>query len=291
MGNSTPLLKSPKTSKKYILIIIVIAVIFGTGFLLWQYGWLVEDIPILQVLIHSSCKTRHDAIEKDFEESNFCETDEDCKVVSLGGPYFEFGCYKFVNKSVDENVLLEKVEAYNKKCAGPIDKCALAPEAKCVSKKCVPIEEIDETADWKTFRNEELGFEFNYLKDVTIITRLPDVWGVDIKNPSSSFPVDWSIIKGENQLNKTAQDYANFAGGTGLKSKIIDNCIVDGIEGKRVLLEFYSNGEFSLTNKFIQIFIVKGDFVYTFNCANRISDKEYDCDHFNQMLSTFRFLE
>ena len=150
---------------------------------------------------------------------------------------------------------------------------------------------LNETADWETYRNKELGFEFKYPKDLTIEIRLPEVLGVDIRNYALPLPIDWNITKGENQLNKTAQDYANFAGGTGLKSKIIDNYIVDGIEGRKVILEFYSDYGLGLANKFTQVFIVKGDFVYTFNCTNRTDDKEYDCTHFNRMLSTFRFLE
>jgi hypothetical protein len=149
----------------------------------------------------------------------------------------------------------------------------------------------DETANWETYRSEELGFEFKYPKDVTIKTRLPEVLGVDIRNFSLLPPIDWNITKGRNQLNKTAQDYANFAGGTGLKSKTIDNCTVNGIGGRKVILEFYSDHELGLANKFIQVFIVKGDFVYTFNCTNRMDDKEYDCTLFNQMLSTFRFID
>lgn len=59
MENPTPLLKSPKTNRKYILAVIIIAVIFGVGFFIWQYSWLVEDIPIFQVFT-SQWKTYKD---------------------------------------------------------------------------------------------------------------------------------------------------------------------------------------------------------------------------------------
>jgi hypothetical protein len=59
MENQTPLLKSPKTNKKYIWIVVIFALIFGTGFFVWQYGWLVEDVPILQ-LFTSRWKTYKD---------------------------------------------------------------------------------------------------------------------------------------------------------------------------------------------------------------------------------------
>lgn len=81
----------------------------------------------------------HDEIENQFEEANFCEQDSDCKTMVLGGWYIDFGCYKFVNKSIDESELYAKIKKYkdDMRCSLLIDDCAPSPTSVCVNKKCV----------------------------------------------------------------------------------------------------------------------------------------------------------
>ena len=131
-----------------------------------------------------------------------------------------------------------------------------------------------------------------YPKNLITKKQLEAFWGINIKeSASSSFPVDWKIKIAKNQSNMTAQDYAEFAGGTGLKKKDITKFVISGIEGRKVILSFYSNDIESLTNELTRVFIIKKDFVYTFNCTNRLEYKEYDCFRFDKILSTFEFLE
>jgi hypothetical protein len=89
------------------------------------------------ILPDSDCKSMYSDIEADLEKANFCENDSDCAVLMLGGEYIEFGCYHFINKDVYKEPFYEKMEKYRSECSTMIDKCAPAPNATCVSMKCV----------------------------------------------------------------------------------------------------------------------------------------------------------
>jgi len=84
-----------------------------------------------------SCKEMYDEIENDLDKANFCQTDSDCDVIMLGGAYVRFGCYHYINKIVDRELIYKKMSVYDKKCIDMINKCAPAPTAQCVSNKCV----------------------------------------------------------------------------------------------------------------------------------------------------------
>lgn len=84
-----------------------------------------------------SCKEMYDEIENDLDRANFCQTNSDCDYIMLGGSYVRFGCYHYINKDVDKELIYQKMSVYDKKCRDMINKCAPAPTAKCVSNKCV----------------------------------------------------------------------------------------------------------------------------------------------------------
>jgi len=86
----------------------------------------------------AECDALHDEIENDFKKANFCNTDSDCTVIQLGGWYIDFGCYKFVNISIREDALLNKIEKYKDvmKCSRKINDCMSSGIPVCVNKKC-----------------------------------------------------------------------------------------------------------------------------------------------------------
>ena len=84
-----------------------------------------------------SCKEMYDEIENDLDKANFCQTNSDCSAIMLGGAYVKFGCYHYINKSIDKELIYQKMSVYDKKCSDMINKCAPAPTAQCVSNKCV----------------------------------------------------------------------------------------------------------------------------------------------------------
>ena len=87
----------------------------------------------------ADCEVLYNEIENDFKKANFCESSEDCKVISLGGWYIDFGCYKFINAVIYENELIEKIKKYKDemKCSKIINECASSPIPVCINKKCI----------------------------------------------------------------------------------------------------------------------------------------------------------
>lgn len=84
----------------------------------------------------ATCDEWHDAIEQAFRNDNFCETDDDCTVITLGGEFVEFGCYKFIHRSVSEERVYAVLSSYSDRCTLAIDDCARAPRPVCVSNRC-----------------------------------------------------------------------------------------------------------------------------------------------------------
>lgn len=86
----------------------------------------------------AACQTLHDEIETDFRTANHCTVDSDCKFIRLGGWYIDFGCYKYVNVSTDENALFDKIERYKDKmrCSAKINECMEAGTPVCAQGKC-----------------------------------------------------------------------------------------------------------------------------------------------------------
>ena len=124
---------------RYILIVLTLGVIVGGGIIIYTRMTEIE-IPIVEIPHRLKCEFWYKRIEKVFDKANFCEGDTDCKVITLGGVYVEFGCYKFVNVATDENELLREVIEYSKKCARAINECAPSPEVSCISNKCISVE-------------------------------------------------------------------------------------------------------------------------------------------------------
>jgi len=108
------------------------------------YNSLSQNTPSNQPMIapftgNLSCKEMYDEIESNIDNANYCKTDSDCDVLTLGAGYVDWGCYHFVNKAVDKNQFYKKMDVYKKQCSKIINECAPAPDASCVSNKCVHV--------------------------------------------------------------------------------------------------------------------------------------------------------
>jgi hypothetical protein len=129
-----PFLTQGKTNWKYILIVLVLAVIVGGG-ILW---WAGQEIPLPETPEIKSPENKYLLDEK------YCEKEEDC---------------------VSETTI--KMDCINRvaylKLGAPVQQQILTLKCRCINNQCMAIK--DETANWKTYRNEEYGFEFEYPKD------------------------------------------------------------------------------------------------------------------------------
>ena len=84
-----------------------------------------------------TCDEMYNEIDSELKNANYCQVDSDCGVLMLGGSYIKFGCYHYVNKSVDKDTFYAQMGVYDKKCSQMIDDCAMAPNPRCVDGKCV----------------------------------------------------------------------------------------------------------------------------------------------------------
>ncbi|PIQ92948.1 MAG: hypothetical protein COV69_00490 [Parcubacteria group bacterium CG11_big_fil_rev_8_21_14_0_20_39_14] len=134
-----------KTNWRFILIVIILAVIVGGGILAWQYwDWikfqLRPGIPMQEAPPYTPKP---------------CIKNEDCGMDT---------CQQGKDKCVEIKYICE-----NEMCIYPAQTTEFpSPPYKCVEGKCRKEVVEDETADWKTYRNEEYGFEFEH----------PQEWGV-----------------------------------------------------------------------------------------------------------------
>ncbi len=165
----------------------------------------------------------------------------------------------------------------------------------------------DEFTDWITYVNENGGYIIKYPSDLSLEHRVaeagktvPDfIDNVDIESiDDSNSLVDWRIEVYKNTEGLTVEEFAEQVGGvTTTKNKIITDINIDGINGKKVVIDYLptdADPEYSVLNA-TSIFIVKGTNIYTFLCFNKITQKSgikvYDSIRFEQMLSTFKFIE
>jgi len=152
--------------------------------------------------------------------------------------------------------------------------------------------EVDETANWKTYRNENYKYEVKYPPDWKLYEPYPDSWAVSFTSPSLQKEFTIDIL--ETSLGKV------------IGEKPPPVCLA----GRCSDATFFKDAEITLNNiKGIQRQIIYGDFpgpliqietafskdkfVFTLGFRHwEISEiKSEDLDFYNQMLSTFRFLE
>ncbi len=123
-------------NKKFIWILILILVIIASGVIYFLHKQQPEPFAG-----NSSCEEMYNEIENDINDANYCEIDSDCDVLMLGGQYVDFGCYHFVNNAVDKDQFYKKMDVYEQKCSKIINLCAPVPDARCVSNKCIYVEQ------------------------------------------------------------------------------------------------------------------------------------------------------
>lgn len=99
----------------------------------------------MEVYLDSICKDLKITINKMFDDANFCTSDLDCKIISLGGKNIEFGCYKYINKNIHTLKFYDNLKDYSKLCTNKIDYCSPIPDPVCENNICVSEDSIKET--------------------------------------------------------------------------------------------------------------------------------------------------
>ncbi len=73
-------------------------------------------------------------IRWDIEKANYCNSTQECKVVSFGCP---FGCWSFVNKDFDIKPIQDKVQEYHSRYGRCQFRCDRLTSVVCKDSKCV----------------------------------------------------------------------------------------------------------------------------------------------------------
>jgi hypothetical protein len=140
--HTMPFLTQGKTNWKFILIVIILAVIF-TGFCWWGLTHIfLEPWDMEEILI----KVKQTKEKGCFDSGGKVSTSSCCKLTN-----------DFPNSCLIGACGCSPTDSHEvKTCDCGIDKCF--DGEKCVSQEVIG----DETANWKTYKNEQYGFEIKY---------------------------------------------------------------------------------------------------------------------------------
>ena len=185
-------------------------------------------------------------------------------------------------RSVECNFPVDCENRYHIMCVG---------EWECVGHKCVWNCEIgemfkDETADWKTYRNKEYGFEMKYPEDFLshtlsskgILSRV-GFWDKDCSLECGSVEVSVRDKEGRTfqQIKEEAESiYSSLFS----KNIILEEMAVDGRQAYIHLGYEFALGGVTVVGK-----------KYIYDISRWYSSEDVPEELFHQILSTFRFLE
>jgi hypothetical protein len=299
-----PFITQGKTNWKLLLIVIVLAAVV-VGFS-W---WLSKNIFIEGPLIKP---TKPD--------EKYCEKDSDCVLNYTGSetcPSCLSDDYQCVSLEYYNKVLWPEWEKNHKGilCEG----CPMVTEKlQCICEKslCKKIVK-DETADWKTYRNEEYDFEIKYPKE----------WN---NYPDWEARKGWSFVSGQVSFSPFTELELEKGEGAGFVVSVLNSSDIftsmgwinpselaarELIEKEReIFKDEYGEAKFKITDEnlnglpvvkeeisklimdgkegsVVDYYINNGNRKFVIGYAGSVQEVNNNLATFNQMLSTFKFIE
>jgi hypothetical protein len=273
-----------KTNWKFLLIVIILAIMVGGGILAYQYYW----VPTREVKI------------PEIPAEKYCKTDEDC---TCGVHKTNKVCFYGNKNYVD----------INQQCPDFCTGIGGNLQIRCINNECKQISITqDETAVWKTYTNTGYKYEIKYPEDWFLSEFCEGIPGeenfCDFKKAGFSSKetydkishkyasitngipnVDdiniWVVLKSSKQ---SLRDYVIYLA-TKIEHYDIDQVkIEEKKNNKGIDFLLYTNPTLTTHQT---AFFEKDNIVYEIESHADDPNSETKSKVFNQMLSTFRFLE
>lgn len=145
-----------------------------------------------------------------------------------------------------------------------------------------PVAIVNETKDWKTYKNEKHGFEFEYPSDFEILQITEEVPNNPVQvalGPieEDNFNSNWVIILKEKDICKN-----NIETG----GKVLEDVSIGGVIGKKI--QYFNKDENGQNYVYTKVCVEKDGLSYNFSCSIAQLGN-YDYSNFDKMLSTFKF--
>jgi len=285
MENQTLLLKSPKTNWKYIIIVVILAAIVGGGILVWRY-WLAPprlNLSTSKYVCRNGSFASIERLDKN-RELSLCL---DCVMKSAYMCGDKFWIYEY--GGIPGSIVNRWSGPYN------IERLQEFKEA------LIPPTEIkDETANWKTYRNEEHGFEVKYPENWTIkeetkqnVGSIKENYRLDIFHPENITEADvWGNIAVGFYVLEDNKKF--FDQQLDLMKRQLDltteEITINGVKGFKGTA--YQKADKAESMYVSQLFWDKeNQGVFRISVWTIDSDKKTYQEQANLILSTFKFLE
>ena len=282
--------KRDKNTKITILIVVVLTVLVGGGILSWQYFGVPKEKAKIpeeasvdeQKLAEDAVKGYINALMSRYRDNVLPYLTGEAKEkvqkldISFGTSNPHLGSFEILNsRKLDKNEFELMVREYQEYTGEGImgyndetlNVIKVGEKYLISSIKTGAYVDIKETADWKTYRDEEYGFEVKYPGNYEYNAGpLPDIFLFGTMGAPQYDINVW--VRSSSQLDKFYENKTEICTEDFLSDKKAYKCEGD----KYIYIEAESNGKFYFLS-------VKGD---------KLSEK---FEVFNQMLSTFKFLE
>ena len=249
-----PFITQGKTNLKYILIVVILVAIVGGGILAYQYYWVSkQEVKITEI-----------------STENYCKTDEDCV---CGVHKTNKSCFYGNKNYVDTDQQCLDF------CTGIFGNLQI----RCISNECKQVSIAkDETADWETYRNEKFKIEFKYPDFLPI--RYTSVW--EPTAPSEKIKSILTLPLMNDSLNVWITTNARGVLPTTTEAEIIEERVIN-IGGVNTNNKVFKGSE----GKTISTVSFERNSVLYSIWAEILGEEENNLNIFNQLLSTFKFLE
>jgi len=164
---------------------------------------------------------------------------------------------------------------------------------KELEKEIKELEKTDETANWKTYRNEEFGYEIKYPKEWKVIENpYPgcEITGCDVIRGS----VSSLTIHREKRNSMSLQEFYQMTSRNFRGNRKFDI----SIDGHPAIKEEFDFSQYNIRPDdtksvwgLVNYYILKDEYIYTLEggIAQSADEQEYR-RIFNQVLSTFKFI-